>query len=194
MSNIYFTSDTHFFHTNILKYCPDRATRWSTVTEMNEGLIERWNDTVSPNADVYHLGDLSFGTPDNTLSVLERLHGRIHFVSGNHDQVVHNNSTIRSRFASVRDYFELRHSNHKIVMFHFPMVTWNKSHHGSIHVHGHCHNSLPQSGGKRFDVGVDSTQITGTAEHRPFSIKEVIKAAERVQIEVVDHHTPSTPR
>ena len=57
-SNIYFTSDTHFNHANIIEYCPDSRGHFSSVEDMNESIIEYWNLTIPPNATVYHLGDL----------------------------------------------------------------------------------------------------------------------------------------
>lgn len=200
---IFFTSDTHFDHKNILKFCPARADRWPAsvagpdqyvIEEMNEGIIKRWNSTVSPSDTVYHLGDFAFGRADATKTHLSRLNGKIHLVSGNHDKVVHDNADVRAMFESVKDYREITHNKTKIVMFHFPILAWHKNHYGSIHLHGHCHDNLPQYGGKRFDVGIDSSQITGVAEHRPFSLEEILTKADTVAIETVDHHDAQTPR
>lgn len=206
-SEIFFTSDTHHDHKNILRFCPARAARWPAtrlppafnektgqmeeqfdVEVMNEGMIERWNDVVKPGDTVYHLGDCSFGRPDRAAAWLRRLHGNIHFVSGNHDKVVHENESVRSMFASIRDYREIRGPDKlKIVLFHFPLVVWNRSHHGAWHLHGHCHNSLPPDG-RRVDVGIDSTYITGQAEHRPFHIDEIAAFMKNRKISVHDHH------
>jgi calcineurin-like phosphoesterase family protein len=57
MKNIFFTSDTHFYHTNIIKYC-NRP--FSSVEEMNQKLIENWNNTISEHDTIFHLGDFMF--------------------------------------------------------------------------------------------------------------------------------------
>jgi calcineurin-like phosphoesterase family protein len=79
---IYFTSDTHFNHSNILNYC---SRPWSTVEEMNEGLIKNWNEVVNPGDTVYHLGDFAMGNRKLIPEILARLNGRIILVRGNHD-------------------------------------------------------------------------------------------------------------
>ena len=83
--NVWFTSDLHFHHTNILKYC-NRP--WATVEEMNN-----WNSVVKPGDDVYCLGDFCFGGVEKLESILcarkedgsKLLNGRIHLILGNHD-------------------------------------------------------------------------------------------------------------
>lgn len=54
---IYYTADQHFGHSNIIRFC-ERP--FSTVEEMDEVLINNWNETVSDNDIVYILGDLVF--------------------------------------------------------------------------------------------------------------------------------------
>lgn len=86
---IFFTSDHHFGHTNILKYEDAmrrnaHGGRFQTVEEMDEYLIDQWNATVSPGDTVYHLGDLSYKL--NTIEqVLPFLNGSVTLVVGNHD-------------------------------------------------------------------------------------------------------------
>lgn len=80
--NTFFTSDTHFFHNNIIQYC-NRP--FSSVDEMNEKLIENWNSVVGKNDIIWHLGDFCFGKKENIHEILPRLNGRINLVMGNHD-------------------------------------------------------------------------------------------------------------
>lgn len=186
---MFFTSDTHFMHPNILlKFQPNRAQVWPTLDDMNEGLIYNWNQTVGHSDDVYHLGDCSFGSPEKTLAILRRLNGRKHFVWGNHDKVM-DRPEILELFETVQHYKELRVGNRHLVLFHFPMHAWHKNHRGSIHLHGHCHGSLPPLG-KRVDVGIDSPYVTGQHEHRPLHLDEILAWADRQEIVVVDHHKP----
>lgn len=182
--SIWFTSDTHFGHANIIKYSNRPFT---DVNEMNEALIRNWNDCVKDGDDIYHLGDFAFMTFDKFRQLIYRLNGNIHFIRGNHDKMIdqNKNSLLKGRFSSIQDYKELKVDGKMIVLFHYGQRVWNKSHHGSIHLYGHSHGSLPPHG-KSVDVGVDCKEITH--EYRPVSVEEVFKYMETRQGEVVDHH------
>ncbi|MEM9468311.1 MAG: hypothetical protein AAGA90_23285 [Actinomycetota bacterium] len=78
----WWTADLHLGHHNIIEYC-NRP--WSTVEEMNEGLIERWNDVVHPNDEVWVLGDFAMGHRAETVPLARRLHGAKILIPGNHD-------------------------------------------------------------------------------------------------------------
>jgi len=87
MRNIFIVSDTHFGHSNILKFI-DRDTNlpirpeFSSLEEMNEVMVDRWNSVVRDEDIVYHLGDVYFGDGHK---VLNRLRGRKRLILGNHD-------------------------------------------------------------------------------------------------------------
>ena len=81
--NTFFTSDTNFYHDNILKYC-NRP--FSSVDDMNEKLIKNWNSVVGENDIVWHLGDFCFGRKENVSEILPKLNGKINLVMGNHDR------------------------------------------------------------------------------------------------------------
>lgn len=77
----WFTSDPHFFHNNVIRYC-DRP--FSSVEEMNEALIRNWNEVVRPGDTVICLGDFSLAfRPVELFSA--RLMGDKFLVPGNHD-------------------------------------------------------------------------------------------------------------
>lgn len=80
---IYFTSDTHFGHKNIIEYC-NRP--FEDVDEMNAEMVRRWNRVVGPNDTVYHLGDFALGPKDKWREHRLALWGRIIFICGNHDE------------------------------------------------------------------------------------------------------------
>lgn len=156
MEKIWFISDTHFGHKNIQKFCP-KTRLGKDIAQHDEILIRNWQEQVSHQDRVYHLGDFFFCNGDRALSILERLPGQIHFIRGNHDKVLEN-SILRSRFTSVSDYKEIEIENQKVVLFHFPIYEWNRMHHGSFHLFGHVHNSVDnkQVPGRAMDVGVDT--------------------------------------
>ena len=98
---IYFTSDLHFSHYNIIKYC-NRP--FESVDKMNNILINNWNKIVKENDEVYILGDITLG--DNE-KYLNRLKGSKYLIKGNHDKIrTHEN------LKWVKDYYELKYNKH----------------------------------------------------------------------------------
>lgn len=156
---IYFTSDTHYAHANIIKYC-NRP--FKTVGEMNAVLIERWNNVVNPDDEVWHLGDFCMGK-SKPRDWLPRLNGKVHLIRGNHDKHVKDQG-----FASVQNYKELKVKGYRtIVLMHYPMRSWNKSHKGAWHLFGHVHGALTTKHGRltlddalSMDAGVDCHEFT----------------------------------
>lgn len=154
---MWFTADTHFGHKNILKFC-NRP--FATIEEMDEALIERWNEKVAPDDDVYHLGDFALTSVAKTRDVLNRLNGNIHLIIGNHESSA---LQCADRFVWVKDYHELEVPDNdayggkrSIVLLHYAMRVWNASHHGSWHLYGHSHGTLPDDvTSLSFDAGVD---------------------------------------
>ena len=82
---VFFCSDTHFWHKNILKYEPVNRP-FKDVFEMNEQMISRWNSVVGPNDLVFHLGDFCFGGQGKVMELVSRLNGKIVLILGNHDR------------------------------------------------------------------------------------------------------------
>lgn len=142
----WYSSDHHFGHTNIIKYC-NRP--FANVDEMNKTLIENWNTVVRPEDDVYHLGDFCFSkSPEDFLS---RLNGKKYLVRGNHDR---KETCSSPGWVEVAPIMEVNDHGKLFVLSHFPFEVWNRSHHDSWHLHGHSHGNLPPRG-NRLDVGVD---------------------------------------
>ena len=79
---VFIISDTHFGHENIIKYC-NRP--FSSVEEMDEKMIKNWNETVSNNDVVLHLGDFGLGKKEYIASIVKRLNGKKILIMGNHD-------------------------------------------------------------------------------------------------------------
>ena len=85
------TADVHSGHAKIIEWC---SRPWSSVEDMEEGLVQRWNETVMPQDRVFILGDLAMDTPNfkkeveilrRRLSIVPKLHGELHLLPGNHD-------------------------------------------------------------------------------------------------------------
>ena len=185
--SIYITSDCHYHHSNILKYC-NRP--FKDIHEMNEELIKQHNKLVRPDDIVYNLGDFTFQSVKGAVEILKRLNGRHRFVCGNHDSWLfnnkyHNNDAFRSiqdellrqgsqkeKIEWIKDYEEFRFDGTLFCLMHFPLFTWHHSYKGSINLYGHCHATIEdQIKGRQMDVGVDNAyRLFG--EYRPFKLEE----------------------
>lgn len=196
----YFTADPHLGHPNIILYANrpfvDRARdldekgRWISreiarlrVKEMDETIITNWNSVVRrPNDDVYVLGDLAFC--DDASVYLNRLNGRIHWIHGNHDRAAW---AVRHRFISHSPLMEVKidfpSGNNLVVLCHYAMRVWNKSHWGSYHLYGHSHGSLEDlSSSRSMDCGMDCNNLF------PFSAEKIDEVLQAKDFKPIDHH------
>lgn len=147
--NTFFTADTHFGHTNIIKHSHRPFT---SVEEMDQKIIDNWNCFVNENDEVWHLGDFNFRSIVKTDHYLKQLNGRINIIWGNHDDEFA--KKYRHLFYSFQDVKYLKLSGEKITLNHYAQRVWRNSGHGSWHLFGHSHGDLPNIG-KSMDVGVD---------------------------------------
>jgi calcineurin-like phosphoesterase family protein len=181
----FFTADSHFGHANILKYC-NRP--FATAADMNEKMIQNWCSVVKPADTVYILGDFGFSDADQIGRILDRLPGQKFLIYGNHDKTIKKNAHLREKFVKCCDYHEMTvqdgSEKQNIVLCHYAMLVWNRSHHGSWMLHGHSHGSLKYPyDGKILDVGVDTNNYT------PFSYDDIRRAMNKKGISLpVDHH------
>ena len=186
---IFFTADLHLGHANIIKHC-DRP--FSSVEEMDEHLITAWNSCVQPNDSVYILGDFIFRStlsPDNYLS---RLKGKKHLLLGNHDTNWIKKVDLTKYFKTVDKYLEISHCQHRMILCHYPLMSWNSMSKGSYMIHGHIHNNrgasyfpMLQKMPNLLNAGVDINDF------RPVRFDELVKnnetfKSERTQKESVD--------
>lgn len=166
---IYFTSDHHFNHANIIKHC-NRP--FYSTENMDEEMIFRWNSTVKDNDEVYYLGDLTLGNWETAHKYTKALKGKIKFIEGNHDERWFSHLNNNQKLPSI---YELKVNKQMLILCHYSMQTWNGFYRGAIHLFGHSHGNL--SGiGKSMDVGVDSNNFY------PVSLDEVLEKMRGVSI------------
>lgn len=175
----YFTGDTHFGHRNMTNEGKNYSNRpFDTVVEMDETLIRNWNEVVGHDDDIYHLGDFAMGRT-SVPSLLARLNGRKHLIWGNHDS-----DQVRQlpMWASSQPYLEIKIEGKHLILCHFAFKVWNKSHYGSLNLHGHSHGSLPGTD-QSCDVGVDCFDM------RPVDLDQILqKMRTYPPYRSVDHH------
>lgn len=200
--SIFFTSDTHFGHKNIVRGTstwtdPSRCRDFDNMDEHNNRLVEQINAVVGTMDTLYHLGDWSFGGIENIWNFRKRINCQtIHLILGNHDHHIRADKELpnynsegsifaQEIFASVSDYKEVKLHGKYFVLSHYAHRVWNGSHKGIIHLYGHSHGTIPDYG-KSMDVGVDTNNL------KPYSFNEIITIMESKGIEFPDHHDINT--
>jgi len=205
--NLYFTSDTHYGHSNICRATTNwsnanNATRdFESLDHMNDTIVDNINNVVGENDILIHLGDFSFGGFDKIEEFRSRiLCKNIHLTYGNHDHHIRRNKgDIQSIFSSAQDYLHLdirRPSDRgkgtmdkfSFICMHFPIASWDNMNTGVIHLHGHVHlpPHLRIAEGKAMDVGVDGNGL------EPLSLNEIVSIMKDRPIKKLalpkDHH------
>lgn len=170
---IYFTSDLHFCHDREFVYKPRG---FDSVQEMNDAIIERWNSIVNEEDDVYVLGDLMLNDNNLGVELVNKLHGRIHVIIGNHDT----DSRINmykdkcDNIETIQYALRIKYGKYHLYLSHYPTITCNldESHFSEhmLNLYGHTHQQTNFFNDNPFmyHVGVDSHNCT------PVHIEEVI--------------------
>lgn len=175
---VFFTSDLHFGHTNIIKYC---GRPFKTVDEMNAALVENWNKTVPENGIVFDLGDFAIGGSSVWETFATQLNGEHHLILGNHD-IKNFRTGYEKFFASVSMQQVIEVDGISIWLNHYPYLCFGGSYkddHSVWNLFGHVHTTKTGYDGKdaervafntfptQYDVGVDLNGF------RPISFNEV---------------------
>lgn len=136
MSNFYI-ADWHYNHRNCLAF-DNRP--FTSIEQMNEALVERWNSVVKPDDTVYVLGDMFWCNSEMAISVLDSLSGRVFLVKGNHDRCHIKKFT--DKFVKVAEYMEIEDNGRNVVLSHYPIPCFKNHFYGWYHLYGHVHNSF----------------------------------------------------
>lgn len=170
----WFTSDSHLGHKRILELT---KRPFASVEEMDEAIIERWNERVAQEDTVYHVGDFAFA--EHNL-YLPRLNGHKILILGNHD---HKNRVKKAvGWHSIHEILKVKVDEQSIILCHYGMRVWRNSHHGYLHFYGHSHGNLGGDS-QSLDVGVDCWDF------RPVSLEEIRERLATLPPRVhPDHH------
>lgn len=177
---IWFSADSHFGHTKVLDYC-NRP--FNSVDEMDKALIDNWNERVKPDDVVYQLGDFTLSNYKGFDYYLNQLNGTVFFIPGGHDHrwlSHYKKNGSDTKFTVLEKLTTVNVRGIELVLCHYPLLTWEKSYYGAIHLHGHCHSNIGCIGrsneggnngvkpGYRLDVGVDCNNFY------PVSITDIL--------------------
>ena len=173
---LFFTSDPHFGHENILKYC---HRPFSSIEEHDEELIRLWNETVPEDGIVFILGDIGFCSETYLKTILNRLNGKIYWIIGNHDwrRIT---PGIMNRFECITQQMVITVDNKLVYLNHFPFLCYPDSdRHPVYQFFGHVHSGplstssdisrLVHLNKRQYDVGVDNN------EFKPISFQDIMK-------------------
>lgn len=173
---LFFTSDPHYGHENILKYC---HRPFSSIKEHDEELIRLWNETVPEDGIVFILGDIGFCSEAYLKSILNRLNGKIYWIIGNHDwrRIT---PGIMNRFECITQQMVITVDNKIVYLNHFPFLCYPDSdRHPVYQFFGHVHSGPLSSSSdisrlvhlnkRQYDVGVDNN------EYKPISFQDIMK-------------------
>jgi len=154
----FFTSDEHYGHSNVIKYC-NRP--YTSVEEMNDDLIYKHNEVVTKEDIVIHCGDFTLNKKQYADSIIKRLNGNHIFLRGSHDRWLNGVPDIHERWEKNID-------GTYIVCDHYAGRVWPRSHYGSFQCYGHSHANLPPEG-LQYDIGVDNNNFY------PVSMDKILK-------------------
>lgn len=169
----YFISDNHWGHKSIISMA---NRNFDNVHHMNMYMIEKWNEIVKPDDEVYYLGDFMYKMNPNVFvsNILNNLNGKIYLLIGNHDEryikkYVHRLEWIKNRYELKYDY---NGKIYKFILDHYPIYSWKGIYTGTIHLHGHTHKNSNdlyyETIGHKFNVNCEFL------DYKPISIIEII--------------------
>ena len=197
---IWFTSDLHFGHVNILKFC-NRP--WETTDEMNADLIKNWNSVVKPDDLVFDLGDFAFASNSKWKDLLSQLNGHHYLILGNHDITRWPGDKTMELFEGVSHQMILKIDGRTVYLNHYPYLcfggVWRKPENAVYQLFGHTHSG-PNCRGTdtdrlvnlfpyQYDVGVDNNNYTPVSWQQ---VQEIINKQVEYSIEAKNRvHTIS---
>lgn len=177
---IWFISDTHFGHTNIIRFC-NRP--FSSVKEMDETIINNWNSVVKSNDIVFHLGDFAFASNARWKQLIQALNGHIYLIVGNHDEIRYPGHQVFDLFEGVTSQLIVKIDGQAAYLNHYPFLcyggAWRKDAvwqlYGHVHSGPHCKGKdmarLAMTFPYQYDVGIDNNNYTPVSWEQ---IKEII--------------------
>lgn len=153
----YYIADTHFGHENSIKYDErEGGGKFSSIKERDELIINNINKIVTPQDNLYFLGDISWYKPQETAELLKQIKCKNLFATrGNHDRIL-KDGRIKKIFQGIYDIKQIEDGDKQVVLSHFPIMMYQGQHRGVIALYGHVHNSLEETDYQEFLKELDN--------------------------------------
>lgn len=183
MADIWFISDTHFFHANMYKFKTDTGVRVRAPYDVFEGdelMAQNWCKLVKPQDKVYHLGDVTFRYDGLFQSLMQRLPGHKRLIVGNHDKL--KNPALHQWFEKIDLWTGGKFKKHGFVCSHIPLRK-DQMRDGELNVHGHTHYRLLG------DPGYVNVCVENTG-YAPVNIDQLQTLYKEQQLEKNRHANP----
>lgn len=184
-NNIYFSSDLHLNHENIIKF----GRNFSNVEEMNNTIIDNINNLCKTGDLLILLGDTLMGNKDYN-DFCSKINCDLIILYGNHCNINKFKEIKQSNLLYHGHYLELQIDKQHIICSHYPMMHWNYQKDGSFMLHGHNHGyesyilkEIHKC--KSMEVGIDCYY----AEHKqwkPYSYEEIKEKL--INNQILDRH------
>lgn len=179
----YFASDWHLGHANVIKF---DGRPFKTVEEMNETIIKNVMSTLKNGDNLYYLGDFAMRADRDEargwMQTLASSGAKLWFIEGNHDK----DDTIKlykEYGIYLGEQKKIKVENQEIVLNHYAMRVWDKSHYGAWHLYGHSHHSLPDDPNSlSLDMG------TNGWDYKLVTMAQIREKMSKKTFKPIDHH------
>jgi calcineurin-like phosphoesterase family protein len=144
---------------------------FKTLQEMDDAIINGINSNVNQDDILFHIGDVAWGEKYVRQYMDRLICKNVYLILGNHDKCIDRDNSLKSLFKGIYRLLDIDINGTPFTLCHYAMRVWNRSHHGSIMLHGHSHSKLedlPES--LSMDIGIDTNK-----ELRPYHYDEIIK-------------------
>lgn len=178
---IYYISDIHFRDQKIFDKC---KRPFKSLAEMEEVVINKWNNKVNEEDTVYILGDIGKDDDSSVIDIFNTLKGHKHLIVGNHDHEMLEDIKKAHLFESIKFIDLIMDGDYKVCLCHYPLMDWMEFNRGGLLVYGHIHNKTENNGYayklmkeyyknlKAYNAGVD------VIDFEPRTLKELMKLKE----------------
>lgn len=168
--NIWFIADLHIHHKNILTYQVNRIKGMSLkskddITAHDKYIVDMINSMVKREDRLYIIGDMMFGSREEAIDLLSKIHCDKFFINGNHDKAFNQLDNYFQWKGDIKmatfqkELYPFLNQDFEVCMCHYPMLSWPRKPYGSMMLHGHTHNNAPfenEGNDLRLNVGIDN--------------------------------------
>ena len=187
--NIWFTADLHVHHLNILNHQKNRVKGMNLkssddITAHDKYIIDMITSMVKRGDRLYIIGDMMFGSREQAIDLLSKIHCDKFFINGNHDKAFNQLDNYFAWKGDIKtatfkkELYPYLKQDFEVCMCHYPMLSWPRKSYGTMMLHGHTHNNAPfenECNDLRLNVGIDNP----LCNFKLFSLEQVYNEYEK---------------